>query len=334
MKRFRVKNYGGEQDFDPTKHYKFRVEYQSKKLKSLLESGKINKERVTHVLLQEEQNYKANMQELVVREKLNKDVAVIIPTYWAHKPWLRSCLESCGGLGFYILLAYDNHFWVKQTASGLFPPPKVMTLADSVGMKHRSYFNSVGISHMWNMWYNLKLLKGFGFPYILSIAGDCILERPEGFPELWDLLGDNDIICNIWDEERKYAGTLGVLSKTDVYLGYFEHFVRNQYDHSGSTEGRLFKYLRDGNFKVAPVKNSAHNFKMPDPNSDWNRTIGYRHLHAEQVIRQEERLYPVEKKYFDFGDECENIKKDGPLHKYYLTEDMSHLEKWWGWGRE
>jgi hypothetical protein len=331
--RFRVKKYEGDYDFDPEEYRDFKMDFESGKLIKLLDAKKICEEKAKKVLMKVEEQCKDNLAEQRDQARMNKDVAVIVPTVWNHKPWLKACLTSLNKLDLYILLAYDNHFHQKQSVFQMFPSHKVMSLADSVGLKHRTHFNSVGISHMWNMWYNLKLLKGFGFPYVLSVAGDCILETPEGFPQLMEALGDNDIICNMWDDRRKYAGTLGVLSKTEVYLDYFEHFVRNQYDRSGSTEGRLYNFLTSGGYKVAPVHNSAHNFKMPDHNATWNKTIGYRHLHAEQMIRQESRYLPVEKKYIEFGDYAENIKKGGPLHRYYKTGQLEHLEDWWTWGR-
>jgi len=336
LKRWRVKKYSGEYDFDPDEYYEHRINFHRAKLPKLVNSGKINDAKADRIIRREEQNHAAYIAEMSDQEKMNGDVAVVIPTYVSHKPWLKACLESVKRLGFYILLAYDNHFYKKSRGSEVFPNHKVMMLADAVVMKPVNHFQSVGIAHMWNMWHNLKLLHGFGFPYVLSIAGDCILERPEGFEELFAILGKNNIICNMWDNDRRYAGTLGVLAKTEVYLDYFEHFVRNQYDRSGSTEGRLYRFLLDSpeDYAVAAVKNSAHNFKMPDPNSTWNKTIGYRHLHAEQMIRQESRYLPVERKYFDFGDNNENIKVGGPLWNYYNTGDVKYLESWWKWGRD
>jgi len=326
-RRYQVRNFDRSLPFDSQKQYDHRLSFLKPKLEQGLKSGRFTGDRVKKVLAKEKKDHLANIEEMKMLDKINGDIAIIIPTYWRHKPWMKACLESCKKTGFYILLAYDNHFWAT---GDLFPTPDVMAMADSVVLKHQTYFASVGISHMWNMFYNLQLLDGFGFPYIFSIAGDCIMETPENFNQLRDLLGDNDALCNYYDAERGYAGTLGVLAKTKVYLGYFEEFVRDQYYGGASTEGRWFKYLKDNNFKVAPVKNNAHNFKMPDHNSDWNRTIGFRHLHPEQVIRKQERLYPVEKEYWDFGPNNKYLRKDDPLHKFYDTGDIKYLEDWWG----
>ena len=326
-KRYQVKNFDGSVPFDPKIQYDHRIEFLTKQLERGIKSGKYLPSRSKAVLAGEKASYLADIEEMKTLDRINGDVAIVIPTYWRQKPWLRACLESCKKTGLYILLAYDNHFWASDD---LFPTPDIMAMADSVVIKHRTYFASVGISHMWNMFYNLQLLHEFGFPYIFSIAGDCIMETPENFNQLMDLLGDNDALCNYYDEKRGYAGTLGVLAKTEVYLGYFEDFIRNQYDGSGSTEGRWFKYLKDNNFKVAPVKNNAHNFKMPDHNSDWNRILGFRHLHPEQVIRREERLYPVEKEYYDFGPNNKYLKENTSLYKFYETGDIKYLKEWWG----
>ncbi len=68
---------------------------------------------------------------------------------------------------------------------------------------------------------------------------------------------------------------------------------------------------------------------MPDHNADWNRIVGLRHLHAEHIVRKQDRLLPIEQEFFDFGEQLENIKEDSPLHSYYKTGDIQHLEKWW-----
>ena len=310
--RHQVLHHTGEGDFDPKDYYDFRLEYQKKKLKNLLKHGKINEARAEKVLAQEKMNYDANVKDMETLDKLNGDIAIIVPTFWGQKPWLNACLTGLKKLGYFILLAYDNHFWSKQTVEAVFPSTKVMAMADAVSMKHQTHIASVGISYLWDMLYGLRILKGFGFPYIFSINGDCIMEKPENFPQIIEMLGDADIICSEYIPEHKYCGTVAMLAKTDMFFNYFEQFAKEQFEHRGTLEKMLFTYIEEHGYKIAPVKNSAHNYKMPDHNADWNRIVGLRHLHAEQLIRKEERLLPVEKEYFDFGERYENIKKDFP----------------------
>jgi hypothetical protein len=329
-KRFRVLHHTGQGDFDPQAYYEFRMEYQKRQVSKLLEHGKITQTKADGVFINEENNRQAHIHDLSIIEKLNKDIAVIVPTYWGQKPWLRACLESLRKLGYFILLAYDNHFWAKQTTGHMFPSCEVMQMADAVSMKHKTLLPNLGISYLWDQLYGLRLLKGFGFPYVLSINGDCIMEKPENFPKIVKLLGDADIICSEYVVEREYCGTVAMLAKTDMFLAYFDEFLKEFMAHKWTLEKRLYKYIHDNGYKCVPVRNSAHNYKMPDPNATWCKKVGLRHLHAEQMIRKQERLLPVEKKFFDFGENFDNIPKDGPLHRYYMTDDPKHLEEWWG----
>lgn len=328
--RWRVKRFNGEYDFDPDENYERRKAHVGKQLKTQLKAGKIDQARYDNKMLNEKNVCQYHKEEMKYTDKLNKDIAIIIPTYWNHAPWMRACLESCKKTGLFIHLAFDNHLWIKGDIHQAFPVPEVMALADSVGIPPKTRFVSVGVNHGWNMWYNLKLLNEFGFPYVLSIAGDCIMERPEGVPELFEMLGDADIICNKYHSNTSgQCGTLGVLAKTEVYLAYFECFIRNQYVGHATTEHRLFDFIHQNGFKVVPVRNSVHDFKMPDPNATWTKLMGYRHLHAEQHIRQESRYYPIEEKYYDFGPGNSYIKDGSPLHMWYQTKDLKYLEQWW-----
>ncbi len=128
-------------------------------------------------------------------------------------------------LGYFVLLAYDNHFWSKQTVADIFPSAKVMMMTDAISMKHQTHIANVGISYLWDMLYGLRLLKGFGFPYVLSINGDCIMEKPENFPQIIDMLGDADIICSEYIPKHRCCGTIAKLAKMDIFLAYFDQIL-------------------------------------------------------------------------------------------------------------
>ena len=262
---------------------------------------------------------------------MNRDIAIVVPTFHHHLPWLRASLESCKKLGYYILLAYDNYFRKFKEIDRCFPSNKVMSMADSVIMKHPTEIGSVGLNHMWNMLYAMNFIKDMGFPYVYSIAGDCVMETPENFPKMLELLEGHDIICTQYDDKRGYCGTIGVITRTEIYHQFFEEYAQQAYMRLASTEGRLYKFIKKNNLKIVKVRNSAHNFKMPDPNSDWNRILGFRHLHSETAIRRESRYLPIEKELMDFGENYKHI--GGPnsfLGKYYATGDIKHLDGWWG----
>ena len=49
------------------------------------------------------------------------------------------------------------------------------------------------------MLYGLKLLKGWGFTYVLSINGDCLLEKPENVGIIFDMLDGYDLHALSWE---------------------------------------------------------------------------------------------------------------------------------------
>ena len=331
MKRLKMLNSKGDGEFDTKEQYHLRLKYLAGQIRKSNRAGrKISRRDMKMKMLNEKNTFRDHQKHLEALEKLNKDVAVIVPTVFRHMPWLRACLTSLRKIGYYILIGYDNHFYHVKKIEAMYPDPEVMAMGDAVVTKHMTHFVSVGISYMWNMLYGLYLLKEWGFPYVFSHAGDCVMEKPEGFPVLLEMLQDYDVVSCEYRPERKYCGTLGVITKTSIWVDFFEQMVVKMYMEDGNAEQRLYKYAQKNNLTVAPVKNPEFpNFKLPDPESDWGNIVGFRHLHAEQKIRRRDKMPPVEKRHVDYGRGNINIGK-GHLFHYYETGNDKLLEGWWG----
>ena len=331
--KINVRNHDGTVPYNSEKNRKYFIRHLSDGIRRCFKAGKpidSYKKYANEAQVQEARNKETSMV-----EKLNDSIAVFVPTHKGHLPWLRACLESCRKLGYFILLGYDNPFWRSKTLDNILPPPDVLSLADSVVFKHRSYHPSVGIPHLWNMVYGLKLLKGFGFKYVYNINGDCIMEKPEGFPEILEMLGNNDIISNHWEPERRYAGTMGFVSKIDLAEKVFVKYAEDMHMGLGTTEGRLAKYILENDVKITPVKSPVHDrYKLPWPEGDWYRILGFRHLHAEHKVRQANHLEPVEAEYMELGPNNSYVGKFymDTVYKYQQTGDKQFLEKWWNKG--
>jgi hypothetical protein len=204
--------------------------------------------------------------------------------------------------------------------------------ADAVVMKHKSWGSGVGVPHTWNMWYGLRLLKGMGFKYIFNINGDCIMERPEGIFEIIQMLDGYDMVA--CESREKYCGTMSWLCRTDLALELWDYYIDRLYAYPlGTAEGRMGKYVEDRGYKVVEVENPEDShFKPPGVKGTWRKVLGFRHLHAEHKVRKIEKMEPIERKYFDFGenDIFMNRHERDTLLRYYETGDRKHLEAWWG----
>jgi len=332
MKKYFMKNFDGIGEFDPHAMYEER----KKNLKIKIERWKEgNKVEVTPALIKKVNLHEQNVFDWTVADmkqvdKLNKKVAIILPTHLGHRFWIKACLESCKKTEHFIMLVYDNPFWKVKENSRAFPSSQVMALADSVVIKHRTYRGAVGICHYWNMIYGLKVLKGLGFTHAFAMNGDCVLEKPENFEKIIEMLGDNDLFPCQYHPEQRYCGTMGWIGKVDLMLDFFLKYLEELFVYSRTTEGRLGYYVVENNVKLTIPENSERNFKLPSGGT-WYDLLGFRHIHAEHKVRRWEKLEPVERKYYDFGPEGSPLSGEYKLlMDYWENGNKESLKAWWG----
>jgi len=336
-KKVFVRNWDGNGEFDPCSLYNWRLGWLETRVAQHHKSGTIfPDDQYQRWWDEEEKVYQSNKLSMQKVEKMNGKVGIIVPACSNHLKFLKACLESCSATGYYILVAYDNPFFDKNHKTELrMPSAETFMLADTFLMKHKTWGGGVGIPHAWNMFYGLKLLHSLGFEYLFNLNGDCILEKPENFPKLIEMLGDADIIACEYIPEKKYCGTMAWLCKMEMALSVWTLYIEKLYHFNiGNAERRMGEWLFENKAKVVPVVNptEAH-FKPPGSQDATFRTLlGLRHLHAEHKVRKTLKMEPIERKYFDFGPN--NIFMSGydqqTLMKYWETGDRKFLEQWWG----
>lgn len=278
-------------------------------------------------------NYMAND---VWGPKINFPVLVLLISHASGRCYLGGSIKTHKKLGYWLAVCYDNFIDPKSSEpldyNYWLPPKDMMVDVDSFFMGHYSFWGGVSMPFMWS----LRIAAGFAlnFKYVYCINGDCIIEKPEGFPELLKMLGDNDIMSSGPALERE-IGTAGLLMKSQAFFDISKHLIDHvcpfeEYEKStqefGNTEGRLSHAVKDLGLKQVIVEPPFNEQLHVPGHGTWWKTIGFRHIHGEHNYAYRYKGIPPEPQYFDpryMGDEYNKIKA------YWETKDMKILEEWW-----
>lgn len=330
-----ITNWNGSEKFDPKKQYEWRLHWLEQQIKLRESRGERISEGQRQKWQREEKYlYECTIKDLEKIDKLKKDTCIIVPTHFYHNVWLRACLESVKSLGYYIICLYDNPFFDKShTPNTRMPSTASFLLMDQLIMKPKTWFSGVSAPHYWNMFLGMKMVASLGFKWVFSINGDCILEKPENFKVLQDMVKDSDgISCEF--HPGNYFGTLAYLLKVEhavvMWEKIFEMIFRYNYGNAENRMGILAKQL---NLKIVSVENPEdHHHKPPGVLGTFRKVVGLRHLHAEHKVRRSLKMEPIEQKYFDRGlsDQFLNHHERMTLVKYWETKDKNYVESWWG----
>jgi hypothetical protein len=266
--------------------------------------------------------------------KIKKPVLILIISHSHGRCYLKGCVETHKKLGYWMALAFDSfiHHEPELDYNKYMPPLDIIENVDSFFMGHYSFWGGVSYPFMWL----LRIAAGFAmnFEYVYCINGDCIIEKPEGFPELLNTLGDADLMSSGPSLDRE-IGTAGLLMRSSAFFKIAKHMVDHvvpfeEYEKStqdfGNTEGRLAVAVKDLGLKqviVEPPYNEQ--FHIPG-HGYWWKTIGFRHIHGEHNYAHRYHAIPPPTEYFDprfMGDEYNQIKA------YWETKDMEILKNWW-----
>lgn len=268
--------------------------------------------------------------------KIKKPVLVLLISHPYGRTFLTASLKTHQKLGYWMALAYDNYFDPKEPKydwERWMPAKDQMEMADSFFMGHWQSWGGVSYPFMWL----LRIAAGFAmnFEYVYCINGDCIIEKPEGFPELLKTLGDADIMSSGPSLERE-IGTAGLLMRSPAFFKIAKHMVDHvvpfeEYEKStqdfGNTEGRLAVAVRELGLKQVIVE-PPYNEQFHKPGIGyWAKTIGFRHIHGELNYAYRYKSIPPPPEYLDeryVGSEDMKASK-----AYWETKDMKILENWW-----
>jgi len=267
--------------------------------------------------------------------KIKKKVGVLLTSSSYGRAYLKGSVESHKQLGYWLVLSYDN--FIDPTQSTIdwnhwMPPKDVLDNVDTFLLPHHQCWGGVSYPFIWQ----LRLASGIfnQFEHVLVNNGDTIIEKPEGFPALLEMLGDADIMSSGPGLERE-IGTAGLLMKSSAFIKIAKHMIDHmvpfeEYEKStqdfGNTEGRLAVAVRELGLKQV-VCEPPYNEQLHIPGTGtWYKTIGFRHIHGEHNYAYRYKAIPPEPKYFDqrfIGDEYNQIKA------YWETKDMEILKNWW-----
>lgn len=273
--------------------------------------------------------------------KIFKKVGILITGHQSNRPYMKACIESHAQLGLWITLAYDNFVnpewnneeFDSQLWTKYMPPKDVMDKVDMFLMPHHQVWGGVLYPYFWLIWYGACAMKNF--EYIYCTNSDFVIENPQGFQQLFDLIGDADVMTCGHDEPGKYANTAGFIIKSSAFLDVVRHFQQhfvpfeNYEKHTatiGNAEGRFGKAIHDLGLKQKIVDPPADDMLRIPGQGTWFQLLGFRHIHSEHNYAYRNRGIPPHYKYLDqrfMGGEYNLIKE------YWDTGNTSILENWW-----
>lgn len=253
--------------------------------------------------------------------RIHKKVGILLTSSPYSRPYLKGSLETHRKLDFWTVLSYDNFinpaFTPEEASYDAWMPPKdVMELVDTFLLTHHQTWGGVSYPFMWQ----LRLAAGIlsSFEYVYCANSDCIIEKPEGFPQLLEMMGDADIMSAGPTLERE-IGTAAFIIKGKHFPALAAHMIDHvvpfeKYEEStqefGNTEGRMKRAVDALGLKVAVCK-PPFNEQHHEAGGGFYDAIGFRHVHGEHNYAYRYHKIPPRPEYFDkryMGDEFNQIK--------------------------
>lgn len=266
-----------------------------------------------------------------------KDVGVLLTTHPGNRAFIKSSIETHKQLGYWLCLVYDNYFDPKNQDvkwNDMMPDRDVMDMVDTFIMPHHQTWGGVLYPYFWLLKFGIYAMSHF--KYIYCANGDFILEKPEGFPVLLEMMGDADVFPCGWERDSIFTSA-GFIGKSEALIAIVEHMEKhfiplsayeNSKNNFGNCEARMGRAVLDLGLKMKkPEENPYNDQHHIKGYGTWYKTIGFRHIHGEYAYAYRYHAIPPEMKYIDkrhiTGSELEL------LTKYEETGDEVYLKKWW-----
>lgn len=278
------------------------------------------------------------------------DLAIIVTAWHGQLKWLKAVLKQYRLSGAFVILAYDNPFypWMRPAPEHLvrcMPHFEHYILANSVVHKHITYDADKRNGWFWDVRYAQGILKQFkNIKHVYMTNGDCICERPEGFKEIIEILGDDEVMAGQSTDSQIH--TADVIFKAEAFHKVFDYMAemfRVPVIGSRSPEGSMMEAISKLGikWKHAPERpldldGTVDAYSRRDNPSTWKTVLGYKNLFAIQETAWNEGTAPVSREYVDnymdwiyfSGEEKETICK------YWETADRRYLYAWWDRGED
>ena len=278
------------------------------------------------------------------------DTAIIVTSWFGQLKWLKYVLAKYRESGAFVILAFDNPFYPwggKNNFEMVRCMPNVnhYILANSVVHKHITYDADKRNGWFWDVRYAQGIIKQFSnIKYVYVTNGDCVCERPEGFKDIVNLLGDSELVAG--QSRDGVVHTADMFFKVEAFhktFDYMAEMFRVPVIGSRSPEGSLWEAITNTGVKLmhAPEQpldtdGTVDCYSRYDQSSTWKKLLGYKNLYAIQETIWNNGGEPLDKKYFDdymdwiyfSGDERETICR------YWETGDRRYLYQYWDRGEE
>jgi hypothetical protein len=279
-----------------------------------------------------------------------KDVAIIVTAWSGQLKWLEATLRAYRETGAFVILAYDQHFfpWAKPAPTDMFrsmPNPRHFQLASATVFKHLTGDAAKRNGWFWSVRYAQGILKSFpNIKKVYLTNGDCLFQKPEGFPELLRLVDDCDLISGQTTTSGNIH-TANVLFKREAFdqvFDYIENLMRVPVLGSRSPEGNLREAVARLGLKLGiPEKlpldldGTVDSYCRYGQDSTWKEIVGFRNLFAEYEQAANDGLEldwlkPYNDNFMDWlywsGEERAFICK------YWETGDRRYLYQFWDAG--
>ena len=282
----------------------------------------------------------------------NSDTAIIVTSYCGQLGWLKATLESYRRSGHYVILSYDNNIYTWNNIEDPdyilkhFPRPLHYFLAHSVVFKHKTYDADKRTGWYWDVMYARSIVNSFSnFKYVYVTNGDCIVEKPDGFAQVKELLGDGDLISGQSEPGKTIhtANLLMSISGFNKIMTYMESRMRYPIMASQSPEALLRDAVDELSLKevFAPKQPKDKDgctdyYCKENSDSTWKELLGFRNLYHEFEYRENNSLEPLDKKYLDPFKDYFYFREDWreTVCMYYKTGDRRYLGMFWDRGKD
>lgn len=257
--------------------------------------------------------------------KIFKKLAILIVSCPSQRAYLKACVESHAKLGYFICLAYDNEYEL--------PDKEILEKVDLLLLPHHQTWKDVNYPYFWQLKWGASALQQFEYIYCLN--GDFVLEKPEGFEQLFSLMGDADVMTCGPDgiDDEVPTGAFIVKSKAFQQIVQYmqDHFIPfdtyEKYSVMGGAEARMYAAIKQYGLKMVSVEKPA----MWDCNiaqGTWYDLVGLRHIHGELHYAFVKQLEPPHYKYIEerYLLPVYNYKL---IKEYWDTYDINILKNWW-----
>lgn len=282
-------------------------------------------------------NYMANDEWSV---KSQKKCAIVLTGHPSGRMFLKYSVESHIKTGYWVHLAYDNYLDPKtpnQSYDNVMPARDVFDQLHSFSMPTYQTWGGVSFPYGWLLRTGINAVGAF--PYIYCANADCVLDKPENFDKLFDILGDADLAVIGWEENngRPLLNTTGFIGKADAMKALAEHYVKHfvpfetyekTHQRLGNPESRLHIATQELGLKVVKPEKNPFDTQVSVPGvGTWAELIGFMHIHGIYNKALRYKKMPPHHKYLD-PRYCAKHNYD-KIKQYYKTKDKKHLKQLW-----